>query len=551
MPSEVCCKEKSDTLKKQSLHHVRSKIAPYILFPAMIGVLTGVLIFLFKIASSWVMKQSANVYTFVRENPKYFPLLVLGIAALGACSALILIMAKECRGGGIPTAIASIRGLIPLKWVQGIFVLFGSALLTYFAGVPLGNEGPSVQMGTAVGKGSAELLGNKKRAWERYTMTGGACSGFAIATGAPLTGIIFALEEAHRRFSPAIFIVVSTSVLTGTVTQGILSAFFHVNTTFFGHVVAVALPLKDLWAAALIGVVCGVCALLFTKAYRWVRQFGEFCGKKIPFFAKIVLIFAMAAVLGFACEDFVGSGHSLIEKILEGHTIWYIILLAFIVRAVLMISANVEGVCGGLFVPTLAFGAMIAALVAEALVALGLVGAEYYPILVVVGMASFMASSSRTPLTAIAFTAEALCLASNILPAVIGVAIAYVIAEMSGKLSFTDTVIEARAEAAHKEQLPIIIDSHMTVQPDAFAIGMELRDILWPPTCVVLSIDKSHTVPEKHTSEIQEGDVLHLHYQTYAPKHTMQILTHILGDQTADKKARIHFGSEEHIVPLE
>ncbi|MBR4873805.1 MAG: hypothetical protein IKV00_08210, partial [Clostridia bacterium] len=79
---------------------MKSKIAPYILFPAMIGVLTGVLIFLFKIASSWVMKQSANMYTFVRENPKYLPLLVLGIAALGACSALILMKAKECRGGG-------------------------------------------------------------------------------------------------------------------------------------------------------------------------------------------------------------------------------------------------------------------------------------------------------------------------------------------------------------------------------------------------------------------------------------------------------------------
>ena len=85
-------------MKKQSLHHVRSKIAPYILFPAMIGVLTGVLIFLFKIASSWVMKQSANMYTFVRENPKYLPLLVLGIAAL-VCGLLgiydALVKAKE------------------------------------------------------------------------------------------------------------------------------------------------------------------------------------------------------------------------------------------------------------------------------------------------------------------------------------------------------------------------------------------------------------------------------------------------------------------------
>ena len=103
----------------------RSKLIPYILFPMVVGILSGVLIFLFKVASADVMRRSEQIYAFVRQNPAYVPLLIPGAAAIGAVSALILKYAKECRGGGIPTAVASIRGLIPLKWVQGITVLFG------------------------------------------------------------------------------------------------------------------------------------------------------------------------------------------------------------------------------------------------------------------------------------------------------------------------------------------------------------------------------------------------------------------------------------------
>ena len=539
-------------MKSPKTSDIKTKLIPYILFPMIIGILTGILIFLFKIASSYVMHFSQRIYAFVRENPIYLPLLVGGVALIGVISAFVLKRAKECRGGGIPTAVASIRGLIPLKWVQGIFVLFGSALLTYFAGVPLGNEGPSVQMGAAVGEGSSRFSKKNKIAWERYLMTGGACSGFAIATGAPLSGIMFALEEAHRRFSTTLFAVASISVLSGTITQRYLSFFFKVDTTFFDLTISQVLPMKYLWAAIIIGVVCGLSSLLFTKVYRIVKVFSKTKAGKIPFMGKIVIIFAVTAILGFFSANFVGTGHDLIEDILHGKTVWYAILLAFFVRAVLMICANNEGVSGGIFVPNLAFGAMIASLVTDVLVALNLVDGQYYTILVVVGMASFLSASSRTPITAITFAAEALCVASNIIPVIFGVVVSYIIAEVSGKTCFTDAVIEARAEAAHHGKTAVIVDSHLTVQKGSFADGMEIRDILWPPTCAVLSIDKNHSHAFHHSAhEIREGDVLHLHYQTYDPNQTMEMFTAILGDQPDDSRVRTHCGSDDHLVPLD
>ena len=539
-------------MKSQEYSSIKKQLIPFALFPMVTGFFSGVVIFLFKLATSFVIRSSERVYAFVRENPIYLPLLILGAAVIGALSSYILIVAKECRGGGIPTAIASIRGIIPLKWIQGIFVLFGSALLTFFVGVPLGNEGPSVQMGTATGKGSARISRDKRLAWERYLMTGGASSGFAIATGAPLTGIIFALEEAHRRFSTTLFIVAASSVLWGTVTHRYLSYFFNVDTTFFDLTITQVLPMRYLWAAIIIGAIAGLCSLWFSRLYRTIGDFSKTKFGNLPFDLQLVITFAIVAFLGFLSANFVGTGHSLIETILHRKTIWYAVVVIFVVRAVLMIYSTSEGVTGGIFVPNLAFGAMIASLTADGLIALNLVDGEYYTILIVVGMASFFAAASRTPLCAIIFAAEALCVASNIMPVVFGVVVSYVIVEVSGKISFTDAVIETRSEAVHEGKNAVIVNTFFTVQDGAFVDGMEIRDILWPPTCTVLSIDRNLSkVHHQSDHELRQGDVVHLHYQTYDPDETFKAISALLGEQGEDERTRTHLGSADHIVPFD
>ena len=546
-----CVKRKGYRMRKDIGTRLRDKLLPYFVFPIAVGVVTGILIFIFKVVSSFVIHKSESIYAFVRENPIYLPLLLFGTALIGLLAGVFLKYAKECRGGGIPTAVATIRGILPLRWVQGLFGLFFSSMLTYFAGVPLGNEGPSVQMGTAAGKGMSSAFGKKNRAWERYNMTGGAAAGFAIATGSPLSGIVFTLEELHRRFSPPVFIVAAVSVISGTVTSDILSGIFAVDATFFDLAIDKVLPLRFIWVAVLIGIVCGLCANLLTKFYRVVKRSTDRSAEKLTYVAKITVIFTAVGLLGFISADFIGSGHSLIEHILHGHTVWYMILIAFVIRALVMLIANNDGVSGGMFVPTLALGAMIASLISDGLIALGLIDKEYYAILIVIGIAAFLSASSRIPLTALTFAAEALCVVSNMLPAAVGVVIAYLVVEMLGVPSFADTVIESKKHKAHEGKKPVVVDSHMRVEKGAFAIGLEIRDILWPTTCTVLSVNKQHTPHGSHAGVINEGDVLHLHYRTYDPGETMRLLTDILGDQPEDSEAKVYTVDDNHVVPAD
>lgn len=536
------------------MHSKRSNYAKNILFPCLLfsvitGIFTGILIFLFKAAASWIISASSGIYAYVRENPVLLPALIGGAAVVGLISAFVLKRVPDCRGGGIPTSIVILRGLAPFNWIKSVVFVFFSAMLTYFCGIPLGNEGPSVQMGTAVGRGTVNIFAGKNHAWDRYIMTGGACAGFAVATGSPLTGIFFAFEEAHRRFSPMIFMAASMAVIASTTTMQILCAVTNTSPYLFNFSLDTVLPLKYIWAAVIVGAVCGLCTAVFTKSYRALRKFLKTNLAKFPFILKTVLIFAGVSVIGFFSDDCLSSGHHLIDELYEGHGVWYFLIIIFCVRALLLIVANNSGITGGLFVPSLAFGAIIGAVCGKAFVAAGIIPDEYYPIMVIIGMAAFLGSCSRTPIMAIAFGIEALDGLSNILPIVIGVTIAYLVIETLGISAFTETVIEAKVEAAHAGKTAHIVDTRLTVKEGSFAVGKEIRDILWPPTCVILSVRKNPKNAGHYDPEISEGDEFHVHYQTYDPEETMKNLESLLGVQDSELNSRVRLRGENHQVP--
>ncbi|MBQ9976111.1 MAG: chloride channel protein [Clostridia bacterium] len=516
-------------MKNKHFPYINNIILPCVLFSSIAGALTGGVIFAFKLMASRIIDLSATVYDYVRGHAHMLPYLLLGCVIIGLISALLLSLSKNSRGGGIPTSVAILRGLISFHWVNSLILLPISAMLTYLVGVPLGNEGPSVQMGTAVGKGTVKLFSKKHAAWNRYIMTGGASAGFATATGAPVSGIFFALEEAHRRFSPMLIMVASTSVISGSLVMNALCSHFGISPRLFHFTPFPPLPAKSIWISVVLGIACGCLAGFFTYLYKKVNVLVTQRLKKVPFAVKMATVFLATGIVGFAISDCLGSGHSLIEWIIEGNRSWYALLLVLAIRLLLLILANNVGVTGGLFIPTLAFGAIIGSIVSNITVTLGLIPQEYYATVIIIAIVSFLSAFVRTPITAIIFSVEALGAYENILPVIIAVIISYIIVEALAIECFYETVIHAKVKEENRDRESSVLDDYFTVQEDSFIVGKELRDILWPPSCIVLSVERAGSGKSHSDGPIMVGDRLHIHATTYNEKRTLFDLKTILG----------------------
>ena len=221
---------------KHFQNHTKSFLLPCLFFSALTGILSAIAVTAFKLAAQFVIHTSESIYTFVRSDAHYLPLLIIGAAGIGVISNLILSASHACRGGGIPSSVAAIRGLTSFKWLASIFVLPFSALLTFLCGIPLGTEGPCVQMGTAIGDGVIRCFAKEKHlGWRRYIMTGGGSAGFSLAASSPITAIIFSTEELSKHFSPMLLTVASLSVIFAQITSQILS-FFKVGSTSLFHI---------------------------------------------------------------------------------------------------------------------------------------------------------------------------------------------------------------------------------------------------------------------------------------------------------------------------
>ncbi len=422
---------------------LKNSFFPCMGFSLVTGAIVGVAVFLFKVAVGFAAECAVFMYRNVRENPLYLPFLILGVAVIGLISAVILKNNKDARGGGIPASVAILRGLISFSWLKTLFGVFAAALLSFLGGVPLGTEGPSVQIGTAVGKGTIKMLG-KNEDFGKCIMTGGACGGFAVATGAPLSAIIFAFEEIHRRFSALLFMCIALTVGVSTATMHLLCYLTGVSPYLFDFRGCKAMPLKYIWIAAVVGLACGVFVAVFDVLHVKTGAFLEKTLKNIPFIIKIVAVFVVTSVLGFVSLELIGSGHELIIELSEGHGLWYMILICLCVRALILIIANNIGVTGGTFVPALAFGALIGAIFSKIAVLSGILPEEYFIVPIIIGMAAYLAAYMRTPLMAAVFSIEALGGLTNIFAVAVGVALAFVAVKLSKIPSFQEVIMEKK-----------------------------------------------------------------------------------------------------------
>ncbi len=513
-------------------------IFPAFIFGSITGIITSVVVTLFKLCAKYIIQFSNGTFEFMRERVYLIPIAI--ILALGASYIIALVFKKEpnLRGGGIPHSIAVLRGITSFNWLKALVSSFVLPMISFLFGVPLGTEGPSVLIGTAIGKGSTSILAKKHMAWNKYSMTAGASSGFSVATGSPISGIIFAIEEIHGRISPMILMVATVSVAFSRITSELLSkiSFLNIEIELFSNVPQVqALRMRDVWIPIVIALVVGILSVLFLYYYRLIYNLFNKALSKVPHFVRLFIILSLSIIFGVISINYISTGHHLIESILTGGALSIgSLVLILLIRSTLTLGANSTSVNGGMFIPIMAQGAIVSAICAKIMISLGL-DSSCYSIIIIFGITACISGMMKTPLTAIVFAIEALSCYENILFVIIVSILSFAITEIFRAKSINETIIERRTNETCGNKTVENIDTNVTIKEGAFAIGKQIRDIFWPYTLKVLSVKHSES-SESETDQyadnvLRKGDVLHIRYSTTDKNETQKELFAIIGEQ--------------------
>ena len=336
-----------------------------------------------------------------RKTPGFLMVILSCAGAAGLAAWLVRRYSPFASGSGIPLVEAVLEGkqqqapfpLIPVKFFGG--------LLAMGAGLALGREGPSVQMGASSADALAKIC-KRSLPDRRALLAAGAGAGLATAFNAPIAGAIFVLEELVRRFEPRIAIVA----------LGASSAAITVAHLFLGyqpdfHVEALAFTRNNGIKALffVLGAAAGLAGIAYNHAILGAIAVADGL-RRWPVELRAAVIGAAVGILAWFAPELVGGGDPITQRVLEGAGTLAIIPLVFLIRFGLGAVSYAAATPGGLFAPLLVLGAQLGlffGLGCQFLFSdLGIQPVAF----AVVGMAAFFAGVVRAPLTGIVLVTE-------------------------------------------------------------------------------------------------------------------------------------------------
>lgn len=498
--------------KNFSINYLLKVLVPLLAYSGLAGIAVGLVVTLFKRGAEFLSQYALIAYIFVKENPVWIPVFLVALIVLALLMSILLKKVPEARGSGIPRTLGILKGKLHFKWFKMFIGSLIGSYISFLSGLSLGVEGPSVQLGSSAATGISDIT-NSRYAWRRYISTSGACAGFAVAFQAPIAGIIFGLEEVHKKFSPLLIISGATSVMFASlVSEAVASLWGGTSSLLSMATNLLSIPFNLSWALAIVGLACGLFATLFNFL---LLKADKIKFKKLPQWSRIVIVFLVSGVIGLLFIDSVGSGRTIITSVLEMNMVWQTILILLFAKFVLLIMNFHSGATGGLFIPMLSLGALVGALCAELLTHMG-VDPMYYQTIVVMSMAAFMGASIRAPLTAMVLIIEITGTVPGLLSLSVEIFVAYIIAEFCMRRPFYDVLLEREIDKQTNGNIDKSSSTILTVAKGAFVEDKALRDIFWPSDAKVRSIIRQDEEAEINgRTVLLAGDTVRINFKSY------------------------------------
>ena len=512
-------------IHRRKLHHAQRRFV--LLAAGIVGVLAGSVAVGFEYSVHFIELIGVDLS---RSLSDYGPLgwaclLSIGGITGGLAGWLTQQFAPEAGGSGIPHVKAVLLNMRRLRPLVLIPVKIGGGLLALLPGLSLGREGPTIQIGAAIGQLAAKVGKAPRRSYP-ILIAAGAGAGLAAAFNAPLAGFIFVMEELKREMSPitygAALISSVAAVAIARIQLGQGASFHLANPS--------PVPMRALPLVVVLGLLAAFSGVLFNKITIGLILIRE--RMKVSRGLAGATVGMLAAACLVLLPQITGGGHRVAEAVLSGgmdrqFAIGFVAVL-FVGKLMLTSSSFATGLPGGIFAPILVIGALLGYFC-------GSIFATWFPglnvsphVFATIGMVSLLAASVRAPLTGVVLIVEMTQQYSLLYALLLGAFVSYVVADLLRDKPIYEALLEhdlhKSGELGSLTESTVPLD--LVVEPDSYMDGRRIKDLGLLNGALIVTIEREggYIIPNGST-RMKYGD---------------RITVIIGGEQSEEATLRVH-----------